>query len=709
MAVSTIRGLAGYPGAPGVINALTGGEYVHGVQLQGAVWTDVAVAINALSALGILPVASLTALRSVNKLLFTQALVAGAYTARDGGGGRYHYVSSDTTTGALFTASISGTTMTVSAVTNGTLAIGQTISGLAVGLNLYISALGTGTGGTGTYTLSYSNTIGSRVMTSDNGGTIIVAFDGGRWYWNPSGGPVTCATFGVIPDGTSQFAWALQAALTWVGNTGGGLLLAPDNANLCLLERSVTIPASTRLKGNKWMNTFRAVNTATGIGSAMFIMGGNFSGLDGIGIDGNLTNNTAQGFGGVGVFTSYAFVTVRNCYIHDTIYNAINYVPATGQCFDATVEDNYIGNCGWEGIALRSCAIFACLNNVVVSSGSNGIVTGYSGTLPSTGNLNTSSDGLIEGNYINRATAPTHTLSSFAQNGFLIAIGAGDSTITINENECWDNRTAANDGIGLGQDGVNINTDIIISNNKVHYAGLFGIDATSNNIVTGNYVRFSAQCGIKLGTDAGGNLVNCVVEQNIVDSCNFAGTGSTEGIWVDATLTVPVPTAIYENIKINDNIVIEFGTGHTVYGLNIGFRNNLTYVNCEFKNNDFSGVPGVNGNAFHVSGPGSNYVGWSYKGNRHPLGMPAIAGATALVMGLDNMTMTNGSATNVTNFLGGFDGQEIMMQLGNANTTYVPGSGILTPGTVNFPATANSLYKFVRYSGFWYLNKFFAP
>ena len=67
---------------------------------------------------------------------------------------------------ASFTATISGTTMTVSAVAIGNLAIGQTVTGSGVTANSVIVALGTGTGGTGTYTLSQSSTVSSGVSMS---------------------------------------------------------------------------------------------------------------------------------------------------------------------------------------------------------------------------------------------------------------------------------------------------------------------------------------------------------------------------------------------------------------------------------------------------------------------------------------------------------------------------------------------------------------
>jgi hypothetical protein len=71
------------------------------------------------------------------------------------------------------TGSISGTTLTVTAVASGTLAVGQLVTlptardqtGV-ITTGTRITALGTGTGGTGTYTVSASQTVASTAMSS---------------------------------------------------------------------------------------------------------------------------------------------------------------------------------------------------------------------------------------------------------------------------------------------------------------------------------------------------------------------------------------------------------------------------------------------------------------------------------------------------------------------------------------------------------------
>lgn len=67
---------------------------------------------------------------------------------------------------ASFTADISGTTMTVSAVASGSVLVGAVVSGTGVTAGTRITAYGTGTGGTGTYTVDTSQTVSSTAMTS---------------------------------------------------------------------------------------------------------------------------------------------------------------------------------------------------------------------------------------------------------------------------------------------------------------------------------------------------------------------------------------------------------------------------------------------------------------------------------------------------------------------------------------------------------------
>jgi hypothetical protein len=89
---------------------------------------------------------------------------------------------------ANFTGSISGTVLTVSAVSSGTIAVGMALNFTGNAPITRITALGTGTGGTGTYTINKSVTQSSIAMT----GAIKL---GGNMEVNTTGTALTSANF----------------------------------------------------------------------------------------------------------------------------------------------------------------------------------------------------------------------------------------------------------------------------------------------------------------------------------------------------------------------------------------------------------------------------------------------------------------------------------------------------------------------------------
>ena len=70
--------------------------------------------------------------------------------------------------GTYVTGSISGTTLIITAVTAGSLQVGSVLDGTGVLPGTTITALGTGTGGTGTYTVNISQSVVSTTLTSDS-------------------------------------------------------------------------------------------------------------------------------------------------------------------------------------------------------------------------------------------------------------------------------------------------------------------------------------------------------------------------------------------------------------------------------------------------------------------------------------------------------------------------------------------------------------
>ena len=67
---------------------------------------------------------------------------------------------------AVVTGSATNITLTVTAITSGVLAIGQTLAGTNIGAGTTIVAFGTGTGGVGTYTVSVNNSFAPTTITA---------------------------------------------------------------------------------------------------------------------------------------------------------------------------------------------------------------------------------------------------------------------------------------------------------------------------------------------------------------------------------------------------------------------------------------------------------------------------------------------------------------------------------------------------------------
>lgn len=118
---------------------------------------------------------------------------------------------------ASVTASITGTTMTVTAVSSGTLSVGQTLSGSGVTAGTKITAFGTGTGGTGTYTVSASQTVASTTITG--AAAVATAFAG-----NTGNG-----TMGAITVSAGAMPGTYKLAIVEPGtNVGTFILENPD-------------------------------------------------------------------------------------------------------------------------------------------------------------------------------------------------------------------------------------------------------------------------------------------------------------------------------------------------------------------------------------------------------------------------------------------------------------------------------------------------
>lgn len=213
-----------------------------------------------------------------------------------------------------FTGSISGTTLTVTAMTSvGSLVVGQTVTGVGVSSNTTITALGTGTGGAGTYTVSNSQTIVSEAMTAGYNNNVCVYIPAGSWVFGNGTSPI------VIPVLGTQSA---PASITIYGAGSNQTKLSfPGTSNGIQLNYGSSY-SSAHLEGLTFMS--RAVATGGYAGLALIQTGSSGPGqgaypittlrdLDFRGSDGyNLTNSwgvgiSLQGVSQVNIYDSVFF------------------------------------------------------------------------------------------------------------------------------------------------------------------------------------------------------------------------------------------------------------------------------------------------------------------------------------------------------------------------------------------------------------------
>ena len=146
------------------------------------------------------------------------------------------YISSPAT--AVFTASTSGTTLTVSSVSSGTLAVGQSLYGVGVLAETVITALGSGSGGAGTYTINRSQTVAAESMNSATVGATFTATIAG-----------TTLTVSAIASGALHLGQTIQGAGVTLGSIITALGTGTGGAGTYTLSTSSTVAAGVTMYG----------------------------------------------------------------------------------------------------------------------------------------------------------------------------------------------------------------------------------------------------------------------------------------------------------------------------------------------------------------------------------------------------------------------------------------------------------------------------
>jgi hypothetical protein len=157
---------------------------------------------------------------------------------------------------AVFTGSISGTTLTVTAITNGTIAINQALFGVNVSQATVITALGTGTGGIGTYTINQSQSVASTQMNSATVGAVVTGDISG-----------TTLTVSAVTSGTLTVGQTIQGSTVTAQTIITALGTGTGGVGTYTVNNSQTVTSGT-LYGLNWSvlpSTDGAFSSATSV------------------------------------------------------------------------------------------------------------------------------------------------------------------------------------------------------------------------------------------------------------------------------------------------------------------------------------------------------------------------------------------------------------------------------------------------------------
>jgi hypothetical protein len=209
------------------------------------------------------------------------------------------------TAGASVTGSISGTTLTVTGVTFGTLAVNDSVAHSSIIQTTLISGLGTGTGNTGTYTLSYTGSTSS--FTGSIAGTVltVTAVSAGSLITGQvlTGGSVTAGT--TIVNQLSGTTGGIGTYTVDISQTRSSASLTGTYtlASTTLTINSTILRVSAVASGTLAVNQFL---TGTGIDFGIQITGLG----TGTGGAGTYTLNTGESFASTTISASGGVVTV---------------------------------------------------------------------------------------------------------------------------------------------------------------------------------------------------------------------------------------------------------------------------------------------------------------------------------------------------------------------------------------------------------------
>lgn len=221
-------------------------------------------------------------------------------------------------------SSIATTVLTVAGTVTGTFAIGMILSGTGVTANTSITALGTGTGGAGTYTISTSQTVAATTITGTAQKLINIGTNGlsGSLTNINIGSAVAGATSNVNIDANTTVTGQIESTVTGFKFPDGTVQATAASSAPTLVI--VTATTQTATSGNHYVLTNVSASTLTLpaspiVGDLIYVTSGNGLATNVVAYNGNKIMGLLQNL----TITTTDYTTRQLRYLNATIGWAI--------------------------------------------------------------------------------------------------------------------------------------------------------------------------------------------------------------------------------------------------------------------------------------------------------------------------------------------------------------------------------------------------
>ena len=489
----------------------------------------------------------------------------------------------------VFTGSIATTTLTVTAVTSGSIGVGTYITGTGVTAGTYITALGTGSGGNGTYTVSASQTVTSRTLY----GPLLMRVANTTPYTN--GQAVTISGVNGVSNANVNgltFYMTLTANYASSGNvslyTDSGRSTIANVSTLTYTNSPNAIATATLGSGTGGSGTAGGSNTAVQFNDQNVLNGNSSFTFN----KATTTLTVSSGTISTGTITASATVTSPRLISNVAVGTAPLTVTSTTRVANLNVA--YANVTDFTVTTLQSTGTFypifanATSGNVAQGANANLSFNAATGALSATlftGTLTTAN----QPNVTTLGTLTNLTVTGNTTSGNLIGVFAnGNSNISI---------PSTNGNVNISTTGVaNVfvvaNTGVVITgtlssgtgNANVGNLGTTTLIATTGNITTINSglmknansnITITADANITLTANANSTLVITSTGVNITGYANVSGNANvlnigTAQVLASANITTP---QFISNIATANGAPLTVTSTTRVANLNVAYAN----------------------------------------------------------------------------------------------------------------------------------------